>query len=150
MDAALFIKKKDDDILLVQIYVDDIIFESTIDSLCKEFFLNMQSEFEISLMGELKNFLGLQIKQTKEVIFVNQAKYCKELIKRFGMESAKHMTTPMSTGCYLDKDEFGQSIDIKQYRGMIGSLLYLSASRPDIMFSVFMCARFQSNPNNHI
>ena len=100
----------------------------------------------MSMMGELNNFLGLQIKQTKEGIFVNQAKYCKELIKRFGMESAKHMATPMSTGCYLDKDESGQSIDMKQYRGMIGSLLYLSASRPDIMFSVCMCARFQSNP----
>ncbi|KHN11071.1 Copia protein, partial [Glycine soja] len=79
-------------------------------------------------------------------IFINQSKYCKELIKRFGMDSAKHMSTPMSTNCYLDKDESGQSIDIKQYRGMIGSLLYLSASRPDIMFSVCMCARFQSNP----
>ena len=110
----------------------------------------MQSEFEMSMMGELNYFLGLQIKQTKEVIFVNQAKYCKELIKRFGMECAKHMATPMSTGCYLDNDESCQSIDMKQYQGMIGSLLYLSASRPDIMFSVCMCARFQSNQNNHI
>jgi len=100
----------------------------------------------MSMMGELNNFLGLQIKQTKEGIFVNQEKYCKELIKRFGMESAKHMATPMSTSCYLDKDEFGQSINMKQYQGMMGSLLYLSTSRPDIMFSVCMCARFQSNP----
>jgi len=146
VDTTLFIKKKHDDILLVQIYVDDIIFGSTNDSLCKEFSLDMQSKFEMSMMGELNYFMGLQIKQTKEGIFINQAKYCKELIKRFEMESAKHMTTPMSTGCYLDKDESGQSIDMKQYRGMIGSLLYLSASRPDIMFSVCMCARFQSNP----
>ena len=146
VDTTLFIKRKHNDILLVQIYVDDIIFGSTNDSLCKEFSLDMQSEFEMSMMGELKYFLGLQIKQTQEGIFINQSKYCKELIKRFGMESAKHMATPMSTSCYLDKDESGQSIDIKQYRGMIGSLLYLSASRPDIMFSVCMCARFQSNP----
>jgi len=62
------------------------------------------------------------------------------------MKTAKHMATPMSTACYLDKDESGQSIDIKKYRGMIGSLLYLSASRPDIMFSVCMCARYQANP----
>ena len=62
------------------------------------------------------------------------------------MESARHMATPMSTDCYLDKDESGQSMDMKQYRGIIGSLIYLSASRPDIMFSVCMCARFQSNP----
>ena len=146
VDTTLFIKRKHNDILLVQIYVDDIIFGSTNDSLCKEFSLDMQSEFEMSMMGELKYFLGLQIKQTQEGIFINQSKYCKELIKRFGMDSAKHMSTPMSTSCYLDKDESGQSIDIKQYRGMIGSLLYLSASRPDIMFSVCMCARFQSNP----
>ena len=146
VDTTLFIKRKHNDILLVQIYVDDIIFGSTNDSLCKEFSLDMQSEFEMSMMGELKYFLGLQIKQTQEGIFINQSKYCKELIKRFGMDSAKHMSTPMSTNCYLDKDESGQSIDIKQYRGMIGSLLYLSASRPDIMFSICMCARFQSNP----
>jgi len=92
----------------------------------------------MSMMGDLNYFLGLQIKQTNEGIFVNQAKYCKELIKRFGMENSKHMATPMSTVCYLDKDEFAQSIDIKQYRGMIGSLLYLFASRPDIMFNVCM------------
>ena len=90
--------------------------------------------------------MGLQIKQTKEGIFVNQEKYCKELIKRFDMESARHMATPMIIGCYLDKDESGQSIDMKQYRGVIGSLLYLSTSRPDILFSVCMCARFQLNP----
>ena len=115
VDTTLFIKRKHNDILLVQIYVDDIIFGSTNDSLCKEFSLDMQSEFEMSMMGELKYFLGLQIKQTQEGIFINQSKYCKELIKRFGMDSAKHMSTPMSTNCYLDKDESGQSIDIKQY-----------------------------------
>ena len=80
-------KRKYDDILLVQIYVDDIIFGSTNDSLCKDFSLDMQSEFEMSMIGELNYFLGLQIKKTKEGIFVNQEKYCKELIKRFGMES---------------------------------------------------------------
>ena len=97
------------------------------------------------MMGELNFFLGLQIKQTKDGIFVNQSKYFKELIHKFGMENAKHMATPMRTTCYLDKDETGRSIYVKQYRGMIGSLLYLSASRPDIMFSVCMCARFQSH-----
>ena len=131
---------------MVQIYVDDIIFGSTNESLCKEFSIDMQSEFEMSMMGELNYFLGLQIKQTNDGIFVNQAKYCKELIKRFGMENSKQLATPMNTSCYLDKDESGQPVDPKQYRGMIGSLLYLSASRPDIMFSVCMCARFQSNP----
>ena len=78
----------------------------------------------MSMMGELNFFLGLQIKQTKNGIFVNQSKYYKNLIHRFGMENAKHMAIPMSTACYLDKDETDQSIDIKKYRGMIKSLLY--------------------------
>ena len=101
MDTTLFIKKKLNDILLVQIYVDDIIFGSTNDSLCKEFSQDMQSEFEMSMMGELNFFLGLQIKKTKNGIFVNQSKYCKELIHRFEMENAKHMATPMSTFLFL-------------------------------------------------
>jgi len=115
VDTTLFIKKKLNDILLVQIYVDDIIFGSTNDSLCKEFSQDMQNEFEMSMMGELNFFLGLQIKQTKNGIFINQSKYSKDLIHRYGMENAKHMATLMSTVCYLDKDEIGQSIDIKKY-----------------------------------
>ena len=83
VDTTLFIKRKLNDILLVQIYVNDIIFGSTNDSLGKEFSHDLQSEFEMSMMGELNFFLGLQIKQTKEGIFVNQSKYCKELIQRF-------------------------------------------------------------------
>nr|KYP56105.1 Copia protein [Cajanus cajan] len=146
VDTTLFIKRKMNDILLVQIYVDDIIFGATNDYLCKEFSNDMQSEFEMSMMGKLNFFLGLQIRQTKNGIFINQSKYCKELLKRFGMENAKSMATPMSTTCYLDKDEVGKSIDVKKYRGMIGSLLYLFASRPDIMFSVCLCARYQSYP----
>ena len=91
------------DILLVQIYVDDIIFGATNDFLCKEFSNDMQSEFEMSMIGELNFFLGLQIKQTKNGIFINQAKYCKELVNRFEMENAKQMATPMITTCYLIK-----------------------------------------------
>ena len=100
----------------------------------------------MSLMGELKFFLGLQIKQTKDGIFLNQEKYTKELLKKFGMEGCKSSKTPMSTSTKLDKDESGIAIDEKLYRGMIRSLLYLTASRPDIMYSVCLCARFQSCP----
>ncbi|XP_016185716.2 uncharacterized protein LOC107627395 [Arachis ipaensis] len=146
VDTTLFIMIENKNILLVQVYIDDIIFGSTNESLCKFFSNLMQSEFEMSMMGELNFFLGLQIKQGKEGTFVSQTKYCKELLKRFGMDNAKAMDTPMSTTCYLDKDEQGKNIDVKKYRGMIGSLLYLTASRPDIMFSVCMCARYQANP----
>ena len=146
VDNTLFLKKKNDDLLVVQIYVDDIIFGATNECLCQEFAKLMQSEFEMSMMGELNFFLGLQIKQTKEGISINQAKYTREILKKFGMETTKPIGTPMSSSCKLDKDECGKSVDQKLYRGMIGSLLYLTASRPDIMFSVCMCARFQSAP----
>ena len=102
----------------------------------------MQNEFEMSMMGELTFFLGLQIKQSVDGIFISQTKYWKELLKRFDMKNDKSIFTPISTACYLDKDEKGKSVDIKKYRGMIVSLLYLTASMPDIMFSFFLCARF--------
>ena len=145
-DTTLFVKHKNQDILIVQIYVDDIIFGSTNELLCKDFSSCMSQEFEMSMMGELKYFLGLQIKQNEEGIFINQAKYVKDLLKRFGIDDSKTKNTPMSTTTKLDKDEKGKEVDIKMYRGMIGSLLYLTASRPDIMFSVCLCARFQSCP----
>ncbi|KAK9217771.1 hypothetical protein WN943_006399 [Citrus x changshan-huyou] len=145
-DTTLFVKHKNQDILIVQIYVDDIIFGSTNELLCKDFSSCMSQEFEMSMMGELKYFLGLQIKQNEEGIFINQAKYMKDLLKRFGYDNGTAKSTPMSTTIKLDKDEKGKEVDIKTYRGMMESLLYLTANRPDIMFSVCLCARFQSCP----
>ena len=106
----------------------------------------MTNEFEMSHMGELSYFLGLQIKQIENGIFINQEKYCYNLIKRFGLENTAAKPTPMSPTIHLDRDEDGKSVDQKLYRSMIGSLLYLTASRPDIMMSVCLCARFQANP----
>ena len=146
VDTTLFTKTKGVDLIIVQIYVDDIIFGSTNVSLCEEFSKCMHSEFEMSMMGELNYFLGLQIKQTKEGIFINQAKYVKDLLKKFDFEGMKPLSTPMSSSIKIDKDENGKAVDITKYRGMIGSLLYLTASRPDIMYSVCLCARYQSNP----
>ncbi|XP_020263787.1 uncharacterized protein LOC109839682, partial [Asparagus officinalis] len=148
VDSTLFIKKINKDILLIQIYVDDIIFGSTNNNLCQEFAKTMQDEFEMSHMGELNFFLGLQIKQLKEGIFINQSKCAKDLLKRFRLENSTCKPTPMSTTTSLDQDENGKNVDQKLYRGMIGSLLYITASRPDIMFSVCLCARFQSNPKD--
>ena len=146
IDNTLFIKNIGQDILLVQIYVDDIIFGSTKDTLCHEFSKQMEKEFEMSMMGEMSFFLGLQVKQEDKGIFISQTKYAKELIKKFGLEDSKPISTPMSSTLKLDKDLEGPDTDPKKYRGMIGSLLYLTASRPDIMFAVCLCARFQSNP----
>nr|KYP70668.1 Retrovirus-related Pol polyprotein from transposon TNT 1-94 [Cajanus cajan] len=146
VDNTLFVKKFKNDTMYVQIYVDDIVFGSTNVSLCKEFAKTMQREFEMSMIVELTFFLGLQIKQMSDRIFISQSKYCNELLKKFGMEGCKEATTPISNTCNLDLDEKGIAVDNSKYRGIIGSLLYLTAtSRPD-MFVVCLCARFQENP----
>jgi hypothetical protein len=106
----------------------------------------MQGEFEMSMMGELTYFLGLQIKQLDEGTFIYQTQYCLDLLKKFDMSDSKAMDTPMESTCALSKDEEGNDVEITKYRGMIGSLLYLTESRPDMMFSICMCARYQSSP----
>nr|GEY68997.1 hypothetical protein [Tanacetum cinerariifolium] len=111
--------------------------------MCDEFAKIMHDEFETSMMGELNFFLQLQIKQMEDDIFFNQSKYIKEMLKKLGLEDSKPMKTPMSSDTKLTKDEECELVDSTMYRGMIGSLLYLTASRPDIMFSVRLCARFQ-------
>jgi hypothetical protein len=106
----------------------------------------MMQKFEMSMMGELNFFLGFQVKQLKEGTFISKTKYTQDLLKRFGMKDAKPAKTPMGTDRHLDLDKGGKSVDQKAYRSMIVSLLYICASRQDIMLSVCMCARFQSDP----
>jgi hypothetical protein len=106
----------------------------------------MTQKFEMSMMGELKYFLGFQVKQLQEGTFISQTKYIQDILNKFGMKDAKPIKTPMGTNGHLDLDTGGKSVDQKVYRSMIGSLLYLCASRPDIMLSVCMCARFQADP----
>jgi hypothetical protein len=142
----LFIINQGTDKLISQIYVDDIIFGATLNSLAHEFSEEMKQEFEMSMIGELNYFLGLQVKQTVEGIFISQSKYAKDLVKRFGLDGKSHAQTPMSTSVKNSSDLAGKSVDPSLYRSMIGSLLYLTASRPDIAFSVGVCARFQANP----
>ena len=106
----------------------------------------MQGEFEMSMVGELSYFLGLHIRQMDEGIFINQAKYVKDLLKKYSLEGCKKISTPIAASIKLDADEAGKAVDQKTYRGMIGLLLYLTVNRPDIQFSVCLCARFQANP----
>lgn len=106
----------------------------------------MQAEFEMSMIGELTHFLGLQIRQQDSSIFLSQSKYVKNLVKKFGLDSASSVRTPMSPNVKLTVDLLGKSVDSSLYRSMIGSLLYLTASRPDISYSVGVCARYQANP----
>ncbi|KAL8124254.1 hypothetical protein AgCh_012047 [Apium graveolens] len=145
IDKTLFYLNHGKDLLLVQIYVDDIIFGSTNDRICKKFAKLMQSRYQMSMMGELSYFLGLQVKKNEEGIFICQSKYTRNLLKKFGMQDCSSASTSMATATKLDKDT-GISVDITDYRGMIGSLLYLTASRPDIMYDTCLCARFQADP----
>ncbi|XP_052621360.1 uncharacterized mitochondrial protein AtMg00810-like [Lactuca sativa] len=133
-------------LLIVQIYVDDIIFGSTDESLSVKFADLMKNKFEMSMIGEMTTFLGLQIKQSTDGIFINQENYVKNLLTRFSMEKSNTAKTPMAFGYKIDADLNGKPVDQKRYRGMIGSLLYLIASRHDIMFSTCVCARYQANP----
>jgi hypothetical protein len=136
VDHTLFLLRQGRDILIVQVYVDDIVFGGSSNSLVARFAEDMSRVFEMSMMGDLQFFLRLQIKQSKEGTFVHQAKYTKDIVRKFKMEDSKSMATPMSTTTALDADEEDEHVDQKEYRSMIGSLLYLTATRPDIQFSV--------------
>ncbi|GJR48425.1 putative ribonuclease H-like domain-containing protein [Tanacetum coccineum] len=144
INKNLFIKKDKNDIMLVQ--VDDIIFGSIKKSWCDDFEALMKSRFQISSMGELTFFLGLQVKQKEDGIFISQDKYVAEILKKFDFASVKTASTLFETQKPLTKDEEVADVDVHLYRSMIGSLMYLTASRPDIMFAVCACSRFQVTP----
>ena len=130
VDQTLFIKREDDEMIVAHVYVDDIIFGSTKDEFAYSFSKLMQAEFEMSMIGELNHFLGLQIHQLG--IFISQFKYVKNLVKKFGLDSASSVRTLMSPNIKLIVDLLGKCVDSSLYRSMIGSLLYLTASRPNI------------------
>ncbi|GJU27109.1 putative ribonuclease H-like domain-containing protein [Tanacetum coccineum] len=146
IDKTLFIKKNSRDIILVQVYVDDIIFGSTNKAWCDEFEVLMKGEFEMSAMGELTFFLGLQVQQKPNGIFISQDKYFQDILKKFDMESVRPATTPFEDSKPKSKDEPDDAVNVHLYRSMIGSLMYLTASRPDIQFAVSACSRHQVTP----
>nr|GEX99152.1 uncharacterized mitochondrial protein AtMg00810-like [Tanacetum cinerariifolium] len=149
IDTTLFIKKKGKHIMLIQIYVDDIIFGSTNLKYCTKFSDLMVKRFEMSMMGEMKLFLSLQVNQFSNGIFINQSKYIMDILKRFGVEYCDTVRTPMVEQAKLKLDLVGIPVDHTDYRSMIGSLMYVTSSRPDIMFATCMCERYQDNPNEH-
>jgi hypothetical protein len=132
VDKTLFTRKRGNDFLLVQIYVDDIIFGGSSHVLVSSFQEMMEKEFQISMMGELTFFLSIQVKQMKQGIFIHQAKYTKDLMKKFNMAELKPVSTTLSTAMALDPDKNGEAVDQSEYKSMIGSLLYLTVTRPNI------------------
>ncbi|GJR85819.1 ribonuclease H-like domain-containing protein, partial [Tanacetum coccineum] len=147
IDKTLFIKKNSRDIILVQVYVDDIIYGSTKKAWCDEFEVLMKGEFKMSAMGELTFFLGLQVKQKPDGIFISQDKYVQDMLKKFDMESVRTATTPYEASKPKSKDEPDEAVNVHLYRSMIGSLMYLTASRPDIMFAVCNTPKIGSQRN---
>nr|GEU45327.1 hypothetical protein [Tanacetum cinerariifolium] len=145
IDPTLFITKHGEDILLVQIYVDDIIFGFTNPKLSKQFEKLMHSKFKMSMMGELKFFLEIQIHQSLRGIFINQAKYAQEILIKHGMTSCDSIGTPMATK-HLDADLSETLVDQTKYRSMVEALKYLITSRPDIVHATCYCARYQAKP----
>jgi hypothetical protein len=147
IDPTIFTKKVNGEIFICQLYVDNIIFGSSNKSFNDEFARLMTNKFEMSMMGELKFFLGFELRQLRGGTFINQAKYTQDMLKKFKMDSGvKGAKTPMPTKVALDLDPSGKEVDQKLYHSMIGSLLYLCASRLDIMLNVGMCAQYQPAP----
>ncbi|GJR12945.1 retrovirus-related pol polyprotein from transposon TNT 1-94 [Tanacetum coccineum] len=147
VDPTLITRRHGGDILLVQIYVDDIIFGSTKPVFAKRFEKLMKDNFEMSMIGEMKFFLGLQVHQSPRGIFICQSQYTMDILKKHGMEKCDAVSTPMAT-TKLDADLQGTPVDQTKYRSMIGGLMYLTASRPDIAYATFVCARYQARPTD--
>ncbi|GJZ88924.1 retrovirus-related pol polyprotein from transposon TNT 1-94 [Tanacetum coccineum] len=132
VDPTLFIRREGKQLLLVQIYVDDISFAASTPELCDLFAMIMCSKFKISMIGKISFFLRLQIFQSPRGIFINQSKYALESLKKYDFDSCDPVDTPMVEKSKLDEDKEGKAVDPSHYRGMIGTLLYLIASRPDL------------------
>nr|GEU73854.1 hypothetical protein [Tanacetum cinerariifolium] len=143
IDKTLFIRRHKDDILFAQVYVDDIIFGLTKKELCNAFEKMMHDKFQLISIGELTLFLGLQVKQKQDGIFISRDKYVAEILKKYSFLEVKNASTPMETQNPPLKDEDREEVDVHMYRSMIGSLMYLTSSRPAIMFAMCACARYQ-------
>nr|GEW68234.1 retrovirus-related Pol polyprotein from transposon TNT 1-94 [Tanacetum cinerariifolium] len=146
IDPTLFIRRFDDDILVVHVYVDDIIFGSTNPRYTQLFSDLMKSCFEMSMMGEMTFFLGLQVNQSLHGIFINQSNYVLEILKKFGTETFDPIGTPMEIKHNIDLDKNGTLVDATKYQSMIGALMYLTSRRADIVYVTCLCAWYQAHP----
>ncbi|GJV86291.1 retrovirus-related pol polyprotein from transposon TNT 1-94 [Tanacetum coccineum] len=146
VDPTLFTWQAGNDLLLVQIYVNYIIFASTNTAICNKFATQMTTKFKMSMMGQMSLFLRLQISQSPRGIFINQSKYASEIIKKYCMLTSDSVDTPMVEKSKLDENLQGNPVDATLDCGMIGSFMYLTSSRPDLIYAVCLCAQYQANP----
>nr|GEY30088.1 retrovirus-related Pol polyprotein from transposon TNT 1-94 [Tanacetum cinerariifolium] len=146
IDPTLFTKRFDDDILVVQVYVDDIIFGSTDPRYATLFSDLMKCRIEMSMMGEMTFFHGLQVNQSPNGIFINQSKYVHKILKKYGLNTYDIVGTLIDIKDKLDLDQIGTPVDAMKYRSMISALMYLTSSRPNIVHDTCVCARYQAYP----
>eukprot|EP00253_Pinus_taeda_P007060 PITA_07060 len=145
-EPTLYIKENDGKILIVVLYVDDLIFTNNDATLIADFKVVMKSEFEMTDLGFLKYFLGIEVDQSENGVFISQVKYVEAVLKRFNMQNNKAVVTPTVMGLKLTKEDSSKDFDPKLYKSIVGSLMYLTATRPDIMHAVSLISRFMERP----
>ncbi|GAU31024.1 hypothetical protein TSUD_214600 [Trifolium subterraneum] len=145
-EHTLFVKKDGDKMFIVSLYVDDLIYTRYNEEMFKNFKNSMQKKFAMTDLGKMRYFLGVEVIQGEFGIFINQQKYVKEILSRFGMEVCNMVCSPMVPGNKLIKDENGLAVDSTKYKQMVGCLMYLLATRPDLAFYVCLIARYMERP----
>ena len=145
-EHTLFVKAEGDNVLIVSVYVDDVIYTSSSMIMREAFKASMKKEFAMSDLGKMKYFLGVEVTQDKKGIFINQRKYASEVMKRFGMEQCNSVRNPTVQGCKLTKEGAGSQVDATLYKQIVGSLRYLTATRPDLIYSVNLVSRYMEKP----
>ncbi|KAG7553295.1 hypothetical protein ISN45_Aa06g038290 [Arabidopsis thaliana x Arabidopsis arenosa] len=145
-EHALYIKIQKDDILIACLYVDDLIFTGNNPSMFEEFKKEMTKEFEMTDIGLMSYYLGIEVKQEDNGIFITQEGYAKEVLKRFKMDDSNPVTTPMECGIKLSKKEEGEGVDPTTFKSLVGSLRYLTCTRPDILYAVGVVSRYMEHP----
>lgn len=146
-EHTLFVKSGDEGkVLIVSLYVDDLIFTGNDGDMFRRFKESMKKEFDMTDLGKMRYFLGVEVMQNSDGIFMSQRKYAKEVLERFGMKHCNSAYNPIVPGCKLSKDGSGAVVDATMYKQMVGSLMYLTATRPDLMYSVCLISRYMEKP----
>lgn len=146
-EHTLFVKKEENNILIVSLYVDDLIYTGNSISMLEEFKSSMMMEFSMTDLGKMKYFLGVEVIQDDRGIFINQQKYAEEILVKYDMQSCNAVKNPIVPGHKLTKVGAGDAVDPTAFKQLVGSLRYLTATRPDLIYSVNLVSRYMENPN---
>lgn len=146
-DHTLFIKRLAEGVVIVSLYVDDIIYTGSNKAMCEEFKNSMIKEFEMTNLGKMKYFLGIEVNQREDGISICQRKYAKDVLERFHMWESNGVKNPIVPGTNVTKAGVGRKVNETEYKSLVGSLMYLTVTRPDLMYSVSFISRFMSDPH---